>query len=543
MKRHSLSATCQRSSQATGTVTFPTSVARVAWLLFAGVSLAYIAMSRGVFLYGDDILMYQVTEAIVERGSVAVTSPSATETDDSGFTAASIPGSDGERYAKYGVGQSLAAIPFYVLADVVLQPLLPLDQRVDRFGNEYTGARIYGTALLNPIAGGATVALTYLMVIAVGYQRRTALVLAGLLATGTLLAHYASGFLSEPLTALCLLATVYGLVRYACATVGGGFMAPRSLLWLTFSGFAAGLALATRIAVAVALVAPGLWLLHILWREWRRGDIGVGSTLAAGGVWAAPIALWLAVIAGYNWARFGSALESGYGDEAWTFTTSVWTGLPGLLVSPGRGVILYDPPLLLVLAGSLWFARRRPELALMILGMLAGTLTLYSRYYAWHGGGVWGVRFLVPLLPPLLLPAAEIVERAWGDRRTILAVVIVGIVGMVVTGLSILVPFDRYVTDPLASPDQAGDVLWDVRDAPLLLHAQALISQPSWPDIAAVRYASVHLALLAGVAGLVGALLLWRAIGLTFGPSISGSDAGDPQPDRITHGGEVAEQR
>src|SRR5690349_5899998 len=48
---------------------------RTAALLFLGFSLLYVAISRGVFLYGDDILMFQVTEGLVERGDPAVTSP------------------------------------------------------------------------------------------------------------------------------------------------------------------------------------------------------------------------------------------------------------------------------------------------------------------------------------------------------------------------------------------------------------------------------------------------------------------------------------
>lgn len=521
---------------------------RIAWLLFVGVSLIYVAIARGVFLYGDDILMYQVTEGIIERGSVSVTSPTASAVarapDQTSFTAAAIPGEDGEGYAKYGIGQSLAALPFYIVADLVLQPLLPIEQRVDAFGNQYMGARIYGTALLNPVAGGGTVALTFLLAIAVGYGRRTALVLAGLLAGGTLLAHYSAGFLSEPLTALWLLMTIYGLVRFTNCTARDVWFTRRSMLWLALSGFAAGLALATRISAAVALVVPGLWLLWLLWREWRRGDTRPGTALLACVAWGAPIAFWLAVIAGYNWARFGSALESGYGDEAWMYTTPFWTGLSGLLVSPGRGVVWYDPPLLLSLAGAHWFARRRPDLALAILGMLAGTLALYSPYYVWHGGGVWGARFLVPLLPLLLLPAGEVVERAWTNRRVAVAVVVVGVLGIGVTSLGILVPFDRYAIDLLASPERASDVLWDVRDSPIVVHAESLFRDPSWPDIAAVRYASGHLALLAGVAGVLGGSLVWWATALTYRVPIAGrSVPADPQPDRLAHRGEISEQR
>jgi len=188
---------------------------RVALVLFVAVSLIYIALSRGVFLYGDDILMFQVTEGIVERGTFAVTSP-----HDGGDNARSIPGEDGQGYAKYGIGQSLVAIPMYVVSDLLLEPLLPLEDEHDPYGNQRLGPIIYGTALTNALLGGAAVALTWLLARVLAYSRQTACVLALFLAFATPLTHYAATFLSEPLTTLALLTTVYGLVRAASIATG-----------------------------------------------------------------------------------------------------------------------------------------------------------------------------------------------------------------------------------------------------------------------------------------------------------------------------------
>ncbi|MEX1158354.1 MAG: phospholipid carrier-dependent glycosyltransferase, partial [Thermomicrobiales bacterium] len=152
--------------------------------------------------------MYQVTESIVERGTFAVTSP-----HDVGDNARSIPGQDERGYAKYGIGQSLAAIPMYIVSGLLLEPLLPIAEVHDEYGNQRLGARIYGTALTNALLGGAAVALTWLLARAVGYSRRTALIPALLLAFATPLTHYAATFLSEPLTMFALLATIYSLVR------------------------------------------------------------------------------------------------------------------------------------------------------------------------------------------------------------------------------------------------------------------------------------------------------------------------------------------
>jgi len=485
-------------------------------LLLVGVTLLYVASSRGVLLYGDDTLMFQVTRSIVEDGDASVTSPTYAQVaadptlDAAGFTASAIPGEDGGRYAKYGIGQSLVAVPTYVAAEYLISHLLPLDILVDPYGNQLTGTLVFGTGLVNALIGGATAALLFLLAVALGYRQRTALVLAGLLAFGTLLAHYAASFLSEPLAALCLTAVAYGLVRARTAGLAPG--------WLALSGFAAGLALATKVALGVALVAPGLWLLWLVWRRERGAFRGSARALLA---WGAPVAGWLVVVGAYNWTRFGSVLDSGYGDEASAYTTPLLTGLAGLLLSPGKGVFWYDPPLLLALAGAVWFGRRHPGSALVVLGMLAGTLLLYGRYYVWWGGGVWGPRFLVPLLPLLLLPAAEVVERAWDGRRwAVAAVAAVAVLAVVVAALPLVVPFDRYVIEYTSSAAALDDALWDLADSPLVVAAGDVLDGDVTLDVAAMRYGEGRLAavsLLAGALGLalvvVAALRVRRAEG------------------------------
>jgi 4-amino-4-deoxy-L-arabinose transferase-like glycosyltransferase len=471
--------------------------------LFVGVSLLYVAISRGAFLYGDDILMFQVTESIVERGSVAVSSP-----HTEGDVAVAIRGRDGRGYAKYGVGLSLVAIPTYVVSDVLLDHLLPLGVQDDNFGNRRLGPVLYGTALTNAIVGGAAALLAYLLALACGYRQQTALALALLLAIGTLLAHYSASFLSEPLSALCLTATVYGLTRAA----GSGLVL--SQRWLAFSGFAAGVALATKLANGVALVAPGLWL---LWLAWRRSRVSSRAGVVGALTWGAPVAVWLAGIAWYNWLRFGSVTSTGYRGEATAYTTPFYEGLYGLVLSPGRGLVWYDPPLFLAVAGSAWFARRRPALALTILGMLAGTLLLYSRYYAWYGGGVWGTRFLVPLLPLLILPAAEIVERAWEGRRwAVVAVAVAAAGGLCVTLLGVLVPFERYVQEYSASQARLDAALWETMDSPIVVHAGRVDDSLTSIDVAAERYGSWRLVQVSVASLLGGAAALWYAVWTTL---------------------------
>lgn len=482
---------------------------RVALLLFLGSTGLFIAGARGVFLYGDDILMFEVTASIVRRGDVTVVAPY-NEAD----IAKGTPGHDGTSYAKYGIGQSLVAIPAYLIAWLALDPLVNTPAQVDPFGHLRSGALVYGTALSNAVIAGATVALCYLTAAALGYSARTALVLAALLVTGTLFAHYAATFLSEPLVALTLLAAFYGLLRARGAVGSGGSHPPvpvspahgsrfgdHAMLWLALSGFAAGLALATRLAMGVALVPLGCWFLWLVWTHWRSPRAAALAVLA----WSVPIAAWLAVVAGYNWYRFHDVFSTGYREEATAFGTPLLEGVYGLLLSPGKGVFWYNPPLMLAAAGFFLLWRRERTVTLVLAGMALAVVLFFARYYQWYGGGVWGPRFLTPLLPLLLLPAGELVERAWRSRPLAAAVLAVALLGVFVTALGVLVPFDTYVIEVNSTPGLLEDSFWNVADSPLVVHVRRLDPADLTPDIAAQRYASARLALvslLAAAAGL-----------------------------------------
>ncbi len=376
----------------------PSGVAVVALWLMLAFSAFFAGTSRGVFVFGDDVMMYQVTEAIWERGEVSVTSEATRK-----VVANARRGVDGRRYAKYGLGPSLVALPFYG-ASHRLFDRLELPQTADHVGNLRAGSTIFGTGLANAATGGATVAVTFLVAVELGFPLLVALLTASCLGASTLLAHYSSTFLSEPLSALCLAVVLLGLlkakgkgpVKGVCA---GGW-------WLAISGLAAGLAVATKVAHIVVVLPFFFWAAALGWQRSRQRGLVMHSLY-----WSSFFSTWIGAIAAYNWSRFGSAFETGYGREAGNFSTPLAVGLSGLLASPAKGVLWYCPVLLLSLLGARAFWKRDRACALAVLAASALWLLLISRYYQWFGGGAWGPRFLVPLLPFWILPAAEIFAR------------------------------------------------------------------------------------------------------------------------------------
>ena len=139
--------------------------------------------------------------------------------------------------------------------------------------------------------------------------------------------------------------------------------------------------------------------------RWRSG-CSRGSSPRTGRfrllAWAGlGVAGGLAASAAWNFARFGSLTTSGYGEQLLNWTTPPLTGLAGLLLSPGRGLLWHWPLVLLALWATPAAWRRHRELTVFAWGTLAVLLALYCRWQDWDGGWAWGPRFLVPALPLL----------------------------------------------------------------------------------------------------------------------------------------------
>jgi hypothetical protein len=485
-----------------------------------------VALSRGVFLYGDDILMFQVARSLVEGRGLEVSSPS-----DRGHVARSIAGVDGRRYSKYGLGLSLVAAPFSTLGDRGPIRALDLPETSDREGNARAGARVFAAGLTNAAVAGALAAALFLLALELGFGLGPSLATALLAALASPLPHYAAGFLSEPLSALCLTVAMLGLARSERlhrregeVGRGAGLVGGASMAGMLIGGVAAGLALLTR-------------LLHLLFVVPLAGAMLRSATRDSGSpraprwrsflLWAFPVAVATAAFGLANSMRFGSVFETGYGAEASSFDTPLLEGLAGQLVSPGKGLLWFCPAVLLGLAGFRGLWRRAPLVAGTIVGGSLLLLVVTSKYYQWHGGGCWGPRFLVPLLPLWLLPVAEVFSR-WGTFDGVRRALVVALVALSLASaaLPILVPFDRHVVDVNLEPERFAASVWTWKGSPLVRAAtevpaalgqtlgklagvtplEATHLEPSRlhaPDVAFVRYGS-H------------ALLQWTRAGLAL---------------------------
>ena len=332
----------------------------------------YLLSFSGQFYSQDSMLMFSVTESFVKRGEYNA---------DQMWTiykARSELGPDGESYSKTGYGASLVAAPLYALG-LELPGDLGLLQTT-----------ILTSAIVVALSGAFVFLCARRLKFSRGISAATAL-LFGLATPGWV---YAKQFWSEPYSLFALIGAFYFLQRYRDELRG------RDAL---MAGVMLGLAVAVRVTNAALVPFYALYGFIGTVRDARarRGLIWFGASLAV-------IAL---TIAYYNWARYGNPISTGYrADE--TFDTPLLFGLYGLLFSPGKGLFVIAPFFAALFFSSiLLFKRAKPE-TLLIAVITTFYVVLFSMWYYWWGGTNWGPRFLVPILPFLVLLIAPAVELA-----------------------------------------------------------------------------------------------------------------------------------
>jgi hypothetical protein len=348
-------------------------------LLFGAFLAIYLLTAYGRLESYDAEIMFRVTESMLERRSFVIR--------DEMFGA-------NEPYSVYGLGLSLFAVPFHVAGKIA-----GVDPR-------------WAVSLLNSVITALAVACLYRFARDLGFGVRRALWLSAAFGLGSLAWPYSRTFFSEPAIGLLLLVAAWSAwhVRRTPGPVAAGGL-----------GLALGLAVLTR--TDSVLVFP-LFALYLAWPPHPRWP---ASTLVA---MAVPLVLVLGLAGWYHLLRFDDPVSGATAQIGHSFDWrpgSLATATYGLLISSGKGLAFYSPIVLLALPAWPLFRRRAPLECLLFSGLFLERTILFSAWSQWHGGICWGPRFLVPVLPFLILPIGY-----WLGER----------VGMVAAGtlaLSILV--------------------------------------------------------------------------------------------------------
>lgn len=397
------------------------------WLaLFVLCASLFCCTAPGRITYPDDEIVFRTTQSLVERGSLAV-EPIAKRTgereDRPTGTFGWAEGRDNQRYGFFGHGQSLVAVPLYLLARATVDRVPELWRyalRSDLFtfhrrGPEADWLRLVVSltnSLLTPL--GAVLLGLWLRVL--GHGPRPALLTALVYALATTAWPYAGTFLSEPLSVIVLLGAALEISRWHRDRRAGDGR-PRHL-WIAAT--LAGLSVHVHVLNLIAL--PCLWAYAHFGLEPAAKQPGRRDWILAFVFGAAGLAL----LGLSQWWRFGDPFETGrydhYGRWVWPFE-----GMATMLVAPGRSLLLYSPPLVLGLIAWPALRRRDPATAWLCLALAASRWIFVACRSDWHGGWAIGPRYLVPVVPFLLVPLAGLFER-WAQLRVRARVGIVALI-------------------------------------------------------------------------------------------------------------------
>lgn len=351
----------------------------------------YLFTAKGTIHISDNIVNFQTTRAIVEDGSLAISCDFLPD-----FIVAR---DDGLCFSKYDIGLSITAVPLYLLGRVLGPD--PLDMFTISFPR-------LSVSMLGSIGTAATCALLYILCLHISNDEQQSFIATILYGIVTIAWPYAGLFFSQTLIAFLLTLAVLLIIKY-----------PPSQTWAYVgAGLALGWACLTRIDT---LPLAAVVFIYVLYR-WKQAQ-GNGRLLFKNlFLLGTPIFLAILAYLAVNAVRTGSLLQSGYANEGWT--TPFFTGLYGLLISPGKGVVFFSPLAVLAVIGfvKLWQQGWRAETAL-ILGLVITQLLFYSPWWAWDGGHTWGPRFLVSTHALLMVGLLPWISKSLPQLPLIIAII------------------------------------------------------------------------------------------------------------------------
>ena len=443
------------------------------WLVCAVI---YLCFAPGRILYPDDEIVFQTTRSLWEKGDLSIEGIPKRTGENEGRPDGTFGwayGPDGKRYGFFGHAQSVVALPLYAVGRAAITSAPPAWRHVIRSDHYFMHRRSpqadwprLTTSLTNCFITAFAVLLLVEWLRALGHRDRIAVLVGLVYAFGTTAWAYSGTFLSEPLSSAMLLAAAWGIARFhRIRTESPGDPIARRWLWM--AGLVAGMSVHAHVLNLLAvppLLAYALVPVHRdgTWQQERSAWMGAVVLGSLG-----PLLLGLT-----QYMRFGDPWQTGRYDHYGYFVNPL-PGAIGQLVGPGRSILWYSPALLVAAVGWRRTLSRHRDAALMVLAVFVIRWLFTATRSDWWGGWGIGPRYLVPMLPLLLLPLATVFEDlATASRNKKLAVGVTLIVCVAVQLHLALHSIFEWMLRLLAQTDASLDYLdrshWDPTASPLL---------------------------------------------------------------------------
>jgi len=290
----------------------------------------------------------------------------------------------GRIYSRFSPLPSFFAAPFYAVTDLVIRRPYPVGMKRDWL--------LFAAGLSSCVLTAWTAVALFGLLRSLNYSEDAAVWSSLLWAFGTLAFPYSSSLFHQVMATLLM---VY-VVRFA------------------LEGRLIGTAITTALLVSIQLTLAAT-VLPLCLRDRGRPN------------WRTLFGLAIGILGGFglhvltNWLRGDHWLHGAYETEA--FTTPTIVGAVGLFFSSGKGLLWFAPLAFLGLMTLVPFAYRRPKIGRPLLFAVTCHCLAVIHWWAWHGSLSWGPRLLLPILPLMFIPIADLIERrsqipVWEPRLT-----------------------------------------------------------------------------------------------------------------------------
>jgi hypothetical protein len=398
--------------------------------LFATFQFFYLLTSTGRVRTPDEYNTLYTTESLVLHRTTAVPQAVALHNFYGRYDVHGLP------RAAYPPGQALLCVPWYAVGQYLLA-------RLPGVPAEDTDLVVaFASCLSSATFAALTVMFFFLLLVGTGIPMRASLMATALVGLATPIFAYSAWLFSEPLSA-AIFTGVAWLVF--CSRNGGEHPGPGgepiSVWTAAIAGLILGLATVVR---PTNVLAIGVFALAIFARDGK-------PALRAAFVLCVTSGIGVAVLLAHNALLFGSPFAFGYPAAAEgakqlnRFDTPMLTGLYGFLLSPGKSVFIFAPPIILALTGLAGLWRRNRGLAALAVLLPLVDLFFFAKYSQWEGGYCVGPRYLVPALVLLCLGLGPVLANAKPRSRSGLNLkmiaVLLSVLGALVQGVSLATSF------------------------------------------------------------------------------------------------------
>lgn len=362
------------------------SIAHPGRLLFFAAFCFYCLLSPGN-LSGDTEVRWSVCRQFVRTHGFEIE-----DTVSTRFYAAGI---DGKRYSFWGPGQQAILLPFAYIGLFLEKNIGITEHQADLC------AQFLAAVFLFPCLGAITVWLLFRLVVLLGYNKKKALITAAIFGFATMHVHYTVFAHEQNQVALLLLVQCWCMVKIFQENRFGH-------IWLLCA--AMGLCLFFRLSSAIetTLMVVGAFFFAVTSQRTCPWYAIVKKWACAFLLGAVPFIL---ALAWYNYIRFGSFFENGYGlasDAMFggisAFQSNPLESIPAILFSPGKSIFLYNPVLILFVFCFYGFYRRHTPVAVALLAVIIGNILFNSFHTTWAGDYAWSCRYQSAVLPLLAIP-------------------------------------------------------------------------------------------------------------------------------------------